>query len=753
MFNWLTKRKATRAVQVVDSTEPPALAPSPSEAKRIEGNVHLERNQLDAAAACYQEAIELDDRSVPARVNLAYVLLELQRHQEAEVHLLQAVAINERNVDAIYMLGSIARSRGDMDAAIAHFEKAISLQPDFEQAYRDACLACAEGGQSARAEALLRRGVQVLPASADLHFLLGNVFQAAGQSDSAIESYRRALAVRQDLVEAHSNIALVLRSVGQLDQAAAHLQRVAAFRPAEFDAHFQYGVALQSLERIDEAIESFRRAVAVDPESAVGLSSLGSVLAAKGHSDEAIAHYHRAIAADKTHYFAYAGLGVELNEQGRPSEAIKSLRRALSLNPTGIESHSSILFLMSFVAEPIEYLQEARRYGDKVAGHARPLSPRNVQTAASRATLRVGLVSGDLRAHPVAAFLEGVLANLDRQRVEIRVYTTTRRDDEVTARLRRHCAAWSSIVGMHDEAAAQRIHEDGIDVLIDLAGHTAHNRLSVFAWRPAPVQVTWLGYLASTGLSSMNYVLADRISLPEENQRQFVEQTWYMPNSLYCFTPPSLSPAVGQLPALLSGGVTFGSFQRMNKISDATLDAWVRVLQRVANARLRIQCKQMADAQLRARFIARLLGFGIPMDRVTLVGPVPDRVAYLACHDHVDIVLDTFPYPGITTTCEALWMGVPTVTLAGNTLLSRQGASLLHCVDLDDWIASDAADYVSRAVRHADDLEVLARLRAGLRDRARTSPLFDAQRFARDLELALHSMWERSPSDHQAMLR
>ncbi len=256
------------------------------------------------------------------------------------------------------------------------------------------------------------------------------------------------------------------------------------------------------------------------------------------------------------------------------------------------------------------------------------------------------------------------------------------------------------------------------------------------------MQVTWLGYLASTGLASMDYVLADRVSIPEEDKRQFVEQVWYLPNSLYCFTAPLSSPSVGQLPALVSSGVTFGSFQRMNKISDATLEAWARILQRVPNARLRLQCKQIADKQLRARFTERLHGFGIPTDRVTLVGPVPDRAAYLACHDQVDIVLDTFPYPGITTTCEALWMGVPTVTLAGNTLLSRQGASLLHCVGLDDWVANDAADYVSRAVRHAGDLEALARLRAGLRDRARTSPLFDATRFARDLELAFQTMWE-----------
>ncbi len=464
MFKLLRKSKAPQSAPIVEPNEPAAVAATPSEAQRIEGNAHLDRNQLDAAADCYREAIRLDERSVGARINLAYVLLESQRQSEAEVHLLQALAIDECNIDALYMLGNIARARGDMEVAIAHFEKAIELKPDFELAYRDACLAYAESRQANRAEALLQRGLQLLPQSADLHFLLGNVFQVAGQSEAAIESYGRALAIRPDHVEAHSNIALVLRSVGKLEQAGAHLQRVAAFRPASFDAHLQYGAVLQSLEQVDAAIESFRRAVALDPESAVGLSSLGSAFASIRRSDEAIDHYRRAIAADKTHYFAYAGLGVELNEQGRPGEAIESLRQALALNPTGIESHSSLLFLMSFVAEPMEYLQEARRYGEKVAASAKPLPAQAFQVGPTRTPLRVGLISGDFRNHPVAAFLESVLARLDRKKVEIYAYTTTRRDDEVTARLRRHCSAWFSIVGMNDEAAARRIHEDGINV-------------------------------------------------------------------------------------------------------------------------------------------------------------------------------------------------------------------------------------------------------------------------------------------------
>ena len=748
-FSWLKMRKAAAAPRAVSAAIPAAAAavPATSEAKRIEGNGFLGRNDLPAAAACYREAVRLDERSVAARINLAYVLLELKQPaqaEEAEGHLLQAVALDITNFDALYMLGNIAKARADTEGALAHFERVLALKPDFELAWRDACLACVEGGQVDRVEALLQRGLQALPDSGELHFLRGNALQVAGRSAAAIESYEKVLSVRRDHVEAYSNIAVALRSAGRLQEAAAHLQRVAALRPADRAAHMQYGAALLQLGRTDAAIEAFRRAVAADPKSAHALSSLGSAYAAQKRSAEAIEQYQRALAIDATHAFAYAGLGVEYNEQGRPREAMESLRKAIELDPAAAEAHSSLLFLMSFLSPAAEYLEEARRYGQKVTERAKPVpaSAPARGAAAKPPPLRVGVVSGDLRAHPVALFIEGALAHIDRRSVELHAYTTTVKEDEVTKRLRPLFSGWRCLAGLDDEAAARLIRADDMHVLIDLAGHTADNRLSMFPWRPAPVQVTWLGYLASTGLSSMDYVLADRISLPEQARGQFAEKVCYLPNSLYCYTAPAEAPPVAALPALALGTVTFGSFQRMNKVSDETLQAWAEVLRRLPGARLRVQNKQMADARARARLIARLKELGVAAERVDLAGQIQDRTAYLACHEQVDIVLDTFPYPGITTTCEALWMGVPTVCLAGDTLLSRQGASLLHCVGLDDWVATDVADFVSRAVRHAGDIDALAALRAGLRARAEASPLFDAPRFARDLERALHGLWE-----------
>ncbi len=766
MFSWLKKRKAPPSAlasppvgsaarsaappepSVLNSASPatPATpaAPVTSDAKRIEGNAHLQRGDLAAAAACYREAVHLDERSVPALINLAYVLLELKQPQgvtEAERHLQQAVALDAGNIDALYMLGNAARGREDVDVALAYFERIFALKPDFELAWRDACLTCVEAGQVERVQTFLERGLEALPGSGELHFLRGNALQVAGRSAAAIEAFERVLALRRDHVEAHSNIAVAMRSLGQIQQSAAHLQRVAALRPKDCEVQMQYAAVLQRLGRTDAAIEAYRRAVAADPQSASALSSLGSAYAAQRRAAEAIEHYQRALAIDANHAFAYAGMGVEFNEQGRPREAMESLRKAIELDPAAAESHSSLLFLLSFLVPPAEYLEEARRYGQKVTERAKPELMPAQGVPAQPMPLRVGVVSGDLRTHPVALFLEGAAAHLDRRCIELFAYATSAKEDEVTTRLRALFVGWRSLVGLSDEAGARLIRDDGIHVLIDLAGHTADNRLSMFPWRPAPVQASWLGYLASTGLPSMDYVIADRASLPEDDQGQFAESVWYLPHSLYCYTAPEDAPPVGALPALASGTVTFGTFQRMNKVSDETLQAWAQVLRRLSSARLRVQNKQMTDPRARARLQERMKELGVAPERIEMAGQIPDRRAYLACHDHVDIVLDSFPYPGITTTCEALWMGVPTVTMAGGTLLSRQGMSLLRCVGLDDWVASDVADFVERAVRHATDIEGLAALRAGLRARARASPLFDAPRFARDLEQALHGMW------------
>ena len=441
---------------------------------------------------------------------------------------------------------------------------------------------------------------------------------------------------------------------------------------------------------------------------------------------------------------AHNNLGTALLTLGQFDAALASFRRALQLKTDYAKAYSNLLFVLNYTTlhASTSCLEQACEYGRMVAKQVVTRFSR-WPCAAAPEHLRIGLLSGDLRNHPVGYALENLLAQLDRTRVELIAYPTSAKVDELTTRIQSHFAAWKPIYGKSDADAAAMIHADGIHILFDLSGHTAHNRLSVFAWKPAPVQVSWLGYFATTGVAEMDYLLTSEVAVPQTQQAHFTETLWYLPDIWLCFTPPALALPITSLPALQNGYLTFACFQRMDKISEATLNMWQRILTALPQARLRLASKQLGDAVVAAQFNLRLQQRGIDPARVALSGAADSRQDYLARYAEVDVMLDTFPYPGVTTTCEALWMGVPTLTLAGDTLLSRQGAGVLVPAGLEDWIATSETEYVEKAMRLADDLLKLAALRAGLRAQVLASPVFDAPRFARHFEAAVWGMWRQ----------
>jgi predicted O-linked N-acetylglucosamine transferase (SPINDLY family) len=415
---------------------------------------------------------------------------------------------------------------------------------------------------------------------------------------------------------------------------------------------------------------------------------------------------------------------------------------------------------------PQQYLQAARAHGARLATVAVPYGDWSlpyVPTAecSADAPLRVGLVSGNFHEHPVGYFLESLVQALSPHRagarpsVQLFAYDNRSDEDALTARLRPDFTHWETIVGADDAWVARKIHSHGLHVLIDLDGYTDGNRLGVFAWRPAPLQLSWLGYWASTGLDAIDAVLADEVGLPPALEGQFSEAIGRMPHSRLCYSPPvtrspglAFAPTVpplppaSPLPALRSGYITFGCFQSPVKITNEALRTWGQVMQAVPGSRLRLVCRQSLNPTLAQAWALRLLAAGIAPGRVDLA-PMESRRDYLASYADVDMVLDTFPATGGTTTCDALWSGVPTLTLAGHTLLARQGASLLCAAGLPGWVAVDQADFVRRAVAFAQDWPGLSTLRAGLREHVLTSPLMDATRFAVDWERALRDLWAR----------
>ncbi|SBT09758.1 hypothetical protein PROAA_3420001 [Candidatus Propionivibrio aalborgensis] len=430
-------------------------------------------------------------------------------------------------------------------------------------------------------------------------------------------------------------------------------------------------------------------------------------------------------------------------------------QRALELKPDFAVAHSNLLFIHNYRDDcsTDQRLSEAKRFGEMVARQVRVSAAWQVQPEVGR-SLRVGLVSGDFRQHPVGNFLEGVLEALVRHasdRLTFFAYSTQHAADSVTERVKTSCCGWQCVVGLSDAQLAERIRADRIDILIDLSGHTSGNRLPMFAWKPAPVQATWLGYLATTGVGAIDYLIADAWTLPESEEVHFTEKIWRLPESYLCFTPPDAAIDVSPLPALSTGQVTFGCFNNLSKMNDAVVALWSRVLHAVPGSRLFLKASQLKEASVRQSIIDRFAAHGIDAERLILEGLVP-RAEYLVPFQRVDIALDPFPYPGITTSVENLWMGIPVLTLAGESFLSRQGVGLLMNAGLPEWIATAPDDYVARAVSHAGDLDRLAELRSGLRQQVLASPIFDAQRFAGHFEAALRGMW-KAWCDHEVESR
>jgi len=547
--------------------------------------------------------------------------------------------------------------------------------------------------------------IKLYPNSGVVWKLLGLSLQLQGKD--ALSAMQKAAELLPYDAEAHGNLAALLRARGQLDSAVVSCRHALKIKPDFAEVHNNLGVTLQDLGQLDEAVASYRLALKIKPDFAEAHNNLGSALKDLGYLDDAASSYLRAI----------------------------------EIRPNFTDALSNLLLILNYtnIHTPSHNLELARQYGRIVTGNVGTRFY-DWQVEAQPERLRVGLVSGDLRNHVVGYFLEGLLTQIDSSRVELIAYPTNTIEDDLTARIRPYFSAWVPLIGKSDEAAARLIHADHVHVLIDLSGHTTHNRLPVFAWKPAPIQASWLGYFATTGVAEMDYLLADEVGVPEILKGQFTESIWYLPDTRLCFTAPSVDLAVKPLPALSNGRITFGCFQNLTKVGDEVLSAWGEIFAALPEASLRIQCKQLAEPIQRERLAEQLSHHGITSDRVSMHGAMK-RDEYLASHAEIDLILDTFPYPGGTTTCEAMWMGVPTVTLAGNSLLARQGASILSAAGLGEWIATNKEDYISKAIAFAGDKSSLSSLRANLREQVLASPLFDASLFASNFEDALWGMW------------
>jgi protein O-GlcNAc transferase len=760
--------------------------------------------RVQEAEALYGEILAVDPTHADCHNLLGVLACQAGRNEVAEGLFAQAIALNPREAAYHGNLGNALRNGGKLDAAIAAQRRALILRPDFADAHSNLGNALKEKGEWIEAIRCYRRAIAIKPDFVDAHVNLSHALRQQGEFDGAVASARRALAIHPGSLLAQIHLGAALADQGHSDDAANSMREAVRRHPEAASAHFNLGNLVNDLGLFDEAADAYAKAVALEPDFARAHNNLGVVRMAKGQRAAAIESYRTALTIEPDYAQAYNNLGAAWREEGLLAEAEACYREAARLKPDFAEAYSNLgtaryelgrleeaiaayftalrlksigvrddegeiadftpdalipatrpesAGMLSNLLMTLHYdartsnaqlIAAARRFGDVFSDLSAPAAFSNDRTESRR--LRVGYVSGDFRQHAGGYFLASVLESHDKSRFEVFGYCNNAKVDDWTRRLRGAADHWREIAGLSDAAAAQLVRADGIDILIDLSGHTAKNRLPLFALRPAPVQASWLGYFGSTGLKAMDYLLMDGFAVPSGEELLYPEAIVRLPHGRFCYAPPDYAPEPVDPPSLKRSHVTFGSFNHVAKIGDGVVRLWADILTANPSSRLILKWKTFDEADVRARLSAAFSARGVDADRLELRGFSPHRVM-LEQYGEIDIALDPFPFGGGLTSCEALWMGVPVLTWPGDRPASRQTAAFLDSVDLRECHATSSSDYVARATALASNPQLLAKLRHTLRARMAASSLCDGPRFARALEAAFQGMWRRWTSD------
>jgi protein O-GlcNAc transferase len=667
---------------------------------------HAQGGRPREAAAVCEQVLQTQPNNPRALFLLGYLFHQAGQWQPALARLSQAVAANPAVAEPHFLIGLIHQQQRNLPAAIAAYQQVVRLQPKHPKALNNLGRALVDAGQITEGIAVLRGAVNADPRNASAQSNLGDALRITGDFEGAAVAQRRAIAADPKFAEAHSNLGTALAKLGKISEAMASMRRAMEINPKLATPHYNLARLLQDQGKLDDAIRSCRSAIALRPNYSDSIGLLGNLSGVTGDVAQAIANQ----------------------------------RLAMELNPQNAGIHSNLLLSLHYVDNltPDQifqaHLEWAARHGaamppDQGLRHTSDIG------AIGKRRLRIGYVSPNFSNHSVAYFIEPVLAAHDRSAFEIFCYADQLSVDEVTGRLRLVADHWRDITGKSDAIVAGIIRQDDIDILVDLAGHTSGNRMELFASKPAPVQVSWIGYPDTTGLAAMDYRLTDAIADPPgDSDRLATEKLIRIEGGCWAYQPPADSPAVAPTPVIENGHVTFGSFNNLPKVTPAVLKTWAGILHAVPNSRLLMKAGGLSSQAGQDNMLRQLTAAGIDPARIELLGWAPATSSHLQLYSRIDIALDTFPYNGTTTTCEALWMGVPVISFPGATHASRVGASLLTNAGLPELLADDLDGYVAKSIALAGDLAGLMNWRADLRRRFSTSPVCDGSRLCRAIE-------------------
>ncbi len=679
-----------------------------AEAYLLLGRMLLSRDDLAEARRAYESATRLAPGNARAWCGLGVVYRRMAEMPAARTAYERALTIEADFPEALNNLGEWFLVQGDAPAALDCFDRVLRRDPGFYETISNRVGALFECGRLEEAEQAARTAILRYPDKAPLHVNLGNILLHSGKGRQAVLAYREALKHDSTSLEAHLNLATLLGDTGHLVEAIAFVRHQIALHGETAQLMGALALAQMSKREFSAAEQTCVRALALAPGNISALITLAGCLSLRADHVSAIARHEQAIA----------------------------------INPKMPAIHSNILFDLTYLpgvtreavferhlewARFFEVPLQARRY-------------RHPEDDDPARPLKIGYVSGDFGSHPVGFLIRDVLRHHDPENVEVHCYSMVLRPDEMTTLIRESARVMHDDVLTSDDELAERIFNDQIDILVDLSGHTAHNRLPVFAMKPAPLQATWIGYFHSTGLSAIDYFITDPGTTPIGGGQLFSETAVYLPHSRFCYSPPDYAPEVSPPPLIRHGSITFASFNRIEKLVAPVITAWAQIVTKVPGSRLLIKAAALEDEGIAADLRRRFSAAGMQDEQLILRG-ASAHLLMLEEYGDVDIALDPFPFNGGMTTLEALWMGIPVVALAGESVVSRQSASALTNIGACELIFADLAAYTAGAVALAHDAPRLSKLRREMRAKMSASPLCQAEQFTRDLEMLYRRMW------------
>ncbi|MEQ1826456.1 MAG: tetratricopeptide repeat protein [Pirellula sp.] len=722
-----------------------ANSPNVANAWDLRAAVVLKMGKLEKSIEYLRHAIAVSPQTARFHVQLGAVLGAKGQFHEALAHLRHAIQLEPNSAEAFFCLGKLHGEMGDIAVAVAWVQRSIELQPSFFDAHFYLGMLLQKHHRLDESIACLRRAVELMPQSAQAMYGLAVSNHLRGNFNEAIACYQKAIQLAPSLEDAHLNLGNVLAEMGRSSDAIECLEQARARFPNSCPLLNNLGHLLRTHGRTSEAVKCLQHAIGIQPD-AYAFNNLGIALNDLGKLDDAVDAFRESLKLMPDFAGARSNLGNVLKDQGLLDEAIEEYRSALRIEPRWMEVHSNLLCTLNPHAgwTPEQILGEHRAW-DEI--HAKPLRKQTLPHTNDLRTdrpLRIGYVTPDLKGAPVGRFMRPVYRAHHRDEFLIYTYSSVKNADAITEACREHSTVWRNVLGVSDGQLAEIIRQDKIDILIDLTMHMIDHRLLVFARKPAPVQATYLAYGGTTGLSTMDFRITDRLlDPPEQNDFGYVEQSIRLPGCYWCYEPVDGMPEVRHRPSGGTGQVTFGCLNNFCKVTQPALDAWSQILARVPKSRLLLHAQPGSH---RRRVLNYFAMQGIAENRIEFAPALPGDLYFVQYH-RIDIALDTFPFCGGTTTCDALWMGVPVVSLSGARAVNRSGLSLLTHIGLEELVVHRKEDYVQLAVELASNFERLSRLSASMRDRMQQSTLMDAEGFARGLESTFRSMWTQTVAD------